>query len=118
MVPGWAVGQPHKDWVRPAMAVVPMGFNKGSVSIVQAAVRNIVFQQVGVQMETEVRKDCPFPAVEEGLSLIYLDSFDCSCTTWCDAQTDFKSCSCGTCASNNARSSLPSLQVAVGVAAR
>eukprot|EP00971_Amphidinium_carterae_P155083 3075364-Amphidinium_carterae.1 len=57
------------------MAVVPMGF-KGSVSIVQAAVRNIVFKQVGVQMETEVRRDCPLPAVEEGLSLIYLDSFD------------------------------------------
>ena len=74
-VPGWALGRPDLDVARPSMRVVPMGFT-GSVSIVQALVRQLVFHHAAVDEASEVRRGQPLPSSDSGLSVVYLDSFD------------------------------------------
>eukprot|EP00971_Amphidinium_carterae_P193448 3838874-Amphidinium_carterae.1 len=75
MVPGWCLGMPEVEFMRPAMRVIPMGF-KGSVGIVQSVVRELVFGRAHVEKATEVQKRVPLPDLSEGASLLYLDSFD------------------------------------------
>eukprot|EP00438_Fugacium_kawagutii_P024835 Skav205737 [mRNA] locus=scaffold1496:189452:197472:+ [translate_table: standard] len=60
--------------VTPALCVIPMGW-KSAVTLVQAAVRKIVYGLCRVPRETEVRKDMPLPGTRD-LSVVYLDNFD------------------------------------------
>ena len=73
-VDGRAFGRPDLGQVRPALQVIPMGW-KSAVTLVQAAVRNIVYDRVGVSRSTAVQKNLPIP---EGnfLSVVYLDNYD------------------------------------------
>ena len=63
--------------VRPAMAVIPMGW-KSAVTLVQAAVRHIVFEKAQVPVESSVEKGKPLPESKDGKSLtvVYLDNYD------------------------------------------
>ena len=60
--------------VRPALAVVPMGWHS-AVALIQAAVRNIVFTRCGVPRATSVEKGLPLPGTNE-MTVVYLDNFD------------------------------------------
>ena len=60
--------------VRPALAVVPMGWHS-AVALIQAAVRNIVFTRCGVPRTTSVEKGLPLPDTNE-MTVVYLDNFD------------------------------------------
>eukprot|EP00438_Fugacium_kawagutii_P016090 Skav230956 [mRNA] locus=scaffold3010:254098:259942:- [translate_table: standard] len=60
--------------VRPALSVIPMGW-KSAVTLVQAAVRKIVFGMCKVPVETSVQKDQPLPSTRH-LTVVYLDNFD------------------------------------------
>ena len=73
-VHGRVFGRPDLGMVRPALQVVPMGW-KSAVTLVQAAVRNIVYERVGVPRETSVRKDQEIPQ-GDFLSVVYLDNYD------------------------------------------
>eukprot|EP00971_Amphidinium_carterae_P264288 5242846-Amphidinium_carterae.1 len=76
-VPGWALGRPDLEVARPAMCVVPMGF-RGSVSIIQSVSRRLVFspELVGAHSASELSKQLPVPNISDGISVVYLDSFD------------------------------------------
>ena len=69
-------GSPHA-MVRPAMAVVPMGWHS-AVTLVQAAVRHLVFNLAGVPRMTSVEKGRTLPEAEAGdsLTVVYLDNYD------------------------------------------
>ena len=60
--------------VRPALAVIPMGWHS-AVALVQAAVRNIVFTRCRVPRATSVEKGLPLPSTDE-MTIVYLDNFD------------------------------------------
>eukprot|EP00435_Cladocopium_sp_Y103_P024511 s1749_g6.t1 len=60
--------------VTPALSVVPMGW-KSAVTLVQAAVRKIVFGMCKVPQATSVQKDRPLPGSRD-LTVVYLDNFD------------------------------------------
>ena len=60
-VVGGVFGRPDLGLVRPALTVVPMDW-KSAVTLVQAAVRNIVYVRTGVPRETSVQKDRELPA--------------------------------------------------------
>ncbi len=76
-VKGSAFGGSDEIMVRPAMAVIPMGW-KSAVTLVQAAVRHIVFDKAKVPRESSVEKGRPLPETKDGKSLtvIYLDNYD------------------------------------------
>ena len=73
-VHGRAFGKPDLGMVRPALRVVPMGW-KSAVTLVQAAVRNIVYDRVGVPRSTAVQKNKEIPQ-GNFLSVVYLDNYD------------------------------------------
>ena len=73
-VDGKAFGLPAGKMVRPALAVVPMGWHS-AVGIVQETVRNLVFQRAKVNVATSVEKGQPIPD-EKSLAVVYLDNFD------------------------------------------
>lgn len=73
-VPGKAFGCPDLESVRPALRVIPMGW-RSAVTIVQAAVRNIVYDRAKVDKSTAVQKDRPLPE-DKFLSVVYLDNYD------------------------------------------
>ena len=72
-----AFGGSPDAWVRPAMAVVPMGWHS-AVTLVQAAVRHIVFNLARVPRMTSVEKGKPLPEAGDGdsLTVVYLDNYD------------------------------------------
>ncbi|CAK0876721.1 unnamed protein product [Prorocentrum cordatum] len=74
VVPGSAMGLPEKEWVRPALCVVPMGWNS-AVAIMQSVVRRLVFGLARVSPATEVPKGRDLPP-QDDLSILYLDSHD------------------------------------------
>ena len=59
--------------VRPALSVIPMGWSS-AVALVQAAVRQIVFERCGVPRTTSVEKNKELPEGDH-LSIVYLDNF-------------------------------------------
>eukprot|EP00438_Fugacium_kawagutii_P019189 Skav219378 [mRNA] locus=scaffold76:715800:719114:- [translate_table: standard] len=67
-------GGPKGKQVHPAMAVVPMGW-LNAVSVVQAVVRTLVFEESEVPEDSEISKLKALPQLDD-LSVIYLDSFD------------------------------------------
>ena len=69
-----AFGGKEGTEVRPALAVIPMGWHS-AVSLVQAAVRQIVFTRCGVPRPTSVEKNRPLPATDQ-LTVVYLDNYD------------------------------------------
>ena len=73
-VSGAAFGKDPQVLVRPALRVIPMGWHS-AVTLVQMAVRTIVFDRVGVKMETSVEKEKPLPD-SPVLTVVYLDNFD------------------------------------------
>eukprot|EP00435_Cladocopium_sp_Y103_P044150 s460_g12.t1 len=73
-VDGAAFGRPDLGQVRPALRVVPMGW-RSSVTLIQAAVRRIVFDLAGVPRATSVEKGAPLPAGKH-FTVVYLDNFD------------------------------------------
>ena len=73
-VSGAAFGHPERGQVRPALRVIPMGW-KSAVTIVQAAVRHIVFQLTKVPQSTSVEKGQPIPEGKH-YTVVYLDNFD------------------------------------------
>ena len=70
----WAVARPDMILARPAILSVPMGF-KGSVAIIQAVVRRLVFVRCKGPFGEKVREDRPLPATRD-LKSMCLDSFD------------------------------------------
>eukprot|EP00438_Fugacium_kawagutii_P002433 Skav223209 [mRNA] locus=scaffold2072:206144:209877:+ [translate_table: standard] len=60
--------------VRPALAVVPMGWHS-AVGIVQEAVRSLVFERAGASLSSSIEKGKPLPK-EKDMSIVYLDNFD------------------------------------------
>ena len=60
--------------VRPALSVVPMGW-KSAVTLIQAAVRQIVFKRAGIPMMTSVEKGKALPEGDT-MTVVYLDNFD------------------------------------------
>eukprot|EP00435_Cladocopium_sp_Y103_P041751 s2830_g11.t1 len=73
-VDGGAFGRPDLGQVRPALRVVAMGW-RSSVTLIQAAVRRIVFDLAGVPRTTSVEKGAPLPAGKH-FTVVYLDNFD------------------------------------------
>ena len=60
--------------VRPALAVIPMGW-KSAVTLIQAAVRQIVFKRAGIPIMTSVEKGKALPEGDT-MTVVYLDNFD------------------------------------------
>ena len=60
--------------MRPALSVVPMGW-KSAVTLIQAAVRQIVFQRAKIPMITSVEKCRPLPDTDT-MTVVYLDNYD------------------------------------------
>ncbi len=73
-VSGGAFGKDPNTQVRPALRVIPMGWHS-AVTLVQMAVRTIVFGKVGVKLETSVEKEKPLPS-SSVMTVVYLDNFD------------------------------------------
>ena len=73
-VSGAAFGLEASTLVRPALRVIPMGWHS-AVTLVQMAVRSIVFDRVGVDMASSVEKEKPLPRGPV-LTVVYLDNFD------------------------------------------
>lgn len=73
-VDGRAFGRPDLGKVRPALCVVPMGW-KSAVTLVQFAVRHIVFNLAKVPRATSLEKGLPIPEGDR-LTVVYLDNFD------------------------------------------
>ena len=73
-VDGAAFGKPELGKVRPALRVIPMGW-KSAVTLVQAAVRHIVFDLTGVPRATSIEKGHPIPEGKH-YTVVYLDNFD------------------------------------------
>ena len=69
-----AFGGKKGDLVRPALSVIPMGW-KSAVSLIQAAVRHIVFTKCKVPRMTSIEKYKPLPDTET-MTIVYLDNFD------------------------------------------
>ena len=65
--------EPGKQ-MRPALAVVPMGWHS-AVALVQEAVRHLVFVKSGVPKQISAEKSRPLPA-GKSVAVIYLDNFD------------------------------------------
>eukprot|EP00435_Cladocopium_sp_Y103_P039769 s532_g10.t1 len=66
-------GSPDQmSWV--GMSVVPMGWIN-SVSLMQTVVRQLVFVESGIPLESEISKMKQFPG-DSSASLVYLDSYD------------------------------------------
>ncbi|CAE7762207.1 unnamed protein product [Symbiodinium sp. CCMP2592] len=63
----------NEEWVRPGLRVIPMGWSS-AVTIMQAVLRNLVFDKAGVPASLEISKVKEIPA--EGGAVLYLDSFD------------------------------------------
>eukprot|EP00439_Symbiodinium_sp_Y106_P083304 s1083_g23.t1 len=62
-----------EEWVRPGLRVIPMGWSS-AVTIMQAILRNLVFDKAGIPESLEIAKIKDLPA--EGGAVLYLDSFD------------------------------------------
>ena len=60
--------------VRPAMAVIPSGWKSG-VTVIQAAVRHLVFKRAGIPVMASVEKEKLLPE-GEGMTVDFLDNFD------------------------------------------
>ena len=73
-VSGAAFGLDPKTMVRPALRVIPMGWHS-AVTLVQMAVRSIVFDRVGVSQASSVEKEKPLPRGPV-MTVVYLDNFD------------------------------------------
>ena len=73
-VDGKAFGLPAGKLVRPALAVVPMGWHS-AVGIVQETVRSLAFERAKVEVATSVEKGHPIPDTKS-LAVVYLDNFD------------------------------------------
>ena len=73
-VDGRAFGRPDLGKVRPALCVVPMGW-KSAVTLVQFAMRHIVFNLAKVPRATSLEKGLPIPEGDR-LTVVYLDNFD------------------------------------------
>ena len=73
-VSGAAFGMDAAMMVRPTLRVVPMGWHS-AVTLVQMAVRSIVFDRVGVDMASSVEKEKPLPRGPV-MTVVYLDNFD------------------------------------------
>jgi len=73
-VDGRAFGRPDLGKVRPALCVVPMGW-KSAVTLVQYAVRHIVFDLAKVPRSTSLEKGMAIPEGDR-LTVVYLDNFD------------------------------------------
>lgn len=73
-VDGKAFGLPAGKLVRPALAVVPMGWHS-AVGIVQETVRNLAFVRAKVDVSSSVEKGQPIPD-RKSLTVVYLDNFD------------------------------------------
>ena len=72
-----AFGGDERLMVRPALSVIPMGW-KSAVTLVQAAVRHIVFDRCQIPRQTSLEKNQPIPPLEKGgtMMVVYLDNFD------------------------------------------
>ena len=72
-----AFGGDDKLMVRPALSVIPMGW-KSAVTLVQAAVRHIVFDRCQIPRSTSLEKNLPIPQLDaEGtMMVVYLDNYD------------------------------------------
>ena len=73
-----AFGGSPNVMVRPAMAVIPMGWHS-AVTLVQAAVRHLVFNLAGVpRLFSSVEKGKALPESDAGdsLTVVYLDNYD------------------------------------------
>ena len=73
-VHGRAFGRPDLDKVRPALCVVPMGW-KSAVTLVQFAVRQLVFGLAKIPRSTSLEKGLPIPEGNH-LTVVYLDNMD------------------------------------------
>ena len=73
-VSGAAFGRPDLKSVRPALCVIPMGWHS-AVTLVQSAVRRVVFDLVGVPKETSVEKGRELPDSNH-LTVVYLDNYN------------------------------------------
>ena len=51
-VPGRLLGS-SEEWVRPALRVIPMGWSS-AVTIMQAVLRNLVFEKAGIPASLEI----------------------------------------------------------------
>ena len=60
--------------IRPALSIMPMGW-KNAVTLIQAAVREIVFVRCKVPRQTSLEKEKPIPETDN-ISIVYLDNFD------------------------------------------
>ena len=60
--------------VRPALAVIPMGWHS-AVGLVQEAVRTLMFERSKVPRTLSVEKGTPLPA-SDTKAIVYLDNFD------------------------------------------
>ncbi|CAJ1433719.1 unnamed protein product, partial [Effrenium voratum] len=69
-----AFGGKDKRMVRPVLKVVPMGWSS-AVTLVQAAVRHLVFERAAIDPRGDITRLNPLPASKQ-YSLIYLDNFD------------------------------------------
>lgn len=67
-------GGPAGKMVYPAINVLPMGW-LSSVAVIQAIVRNLVFDLAGVPYSSEVAKTKPLPDNND-FTVIYLDPYD------------------------------------------
>ena len=73
-VDGRAFNRPDLGQVRPALQVVPMGWHS-AVTLIQQAVRHIVYDRVGVPRSTLVQKNRELPA-GKFFTVVYLDNYD------------------------------------------
>ena len=69
-----AFGLPPGKQMRPALAVVPMGWHS-AVALVQEAVRHLVFDKSEVPRHISAEKSKPLPA-GKSVAVVYLDNFD------------------------------------------
>ncbi|CAK0838026.1 unnamed protein product [Prorocentrum cordatum] len=73
-VPGHVVGMPDREWVRPALRVVPMGW-VSPVAVMQAVAREMAFGLAGTPRDAVVQKGRDLPDQSE-VSILYFDSYD------------------------------------------
>jgi len=73
-VDGPAFGLASGTMVRPALAVIPMGWHS-AVGLVQEAVRTLVFERAQVPKSLSIEKGKPLPQ-SDTKAIVYLDNFD------------------------------------------
>ena len=72
-----AFGGDERLMVRPALSVIPMGW-KSAVTLVQAAVRRIVFDKCQIPKSLSLEKNKPLPEMgtDDTMMVVYLDNYD------------------------------------------